>query len=218
MSERREQTRQYGMRAEQFSALMAFRVGRILLVASRYDAFLLQEEGQLAELLAREYRNLEINLRHVPRFHAAESGAEALERVARAAAAAYGTPRPYDLVVTTTRLPDMPLATFGQRLKTAHPEVPLGVLAPHAWEMPRLAGLRESGAADWIFLWQGDAKTLVAMIEQEEDRRNAEADVFGVGVRVIIVVEDDVRFLSFFLPHLYSEVTAQTSRLMAPIQ
>ena len=214
MNDRSEQMRHYGMRAEQFSALMAFRVGRVLLVASRYDAFLLQEEGQLAELLAREYRNLEINIRHVPRFHAAESGAEALERVARAAAD-LGTPRPFDLVVTTTRLPDMPLATFGERLKAAHPDVPLGVLAPHAWEMPRLAGLREAGAADWIFLWQGDAKTLVAMIEQEEDRRNAESDVLGVGVRVIIVVEDDVRFLSFFLPHLYAEITTQTSRLMA---
>ena len=214
MNEGSGQLRHYGMRAEQFSALMAFRVSRVLLVASRYDAFLLQEEGQLAELLAREYRNLEINLRHVPRFHAAESGEEALERVGRAAAE-LGTPRPFDLVVTTTRLPDMPLATFGKRLKEAHPDLPLGVLAPHAWEMPRLAGLRESGAADWIYLWQGDAKTLVAMIEQEEDRRNAQTDVLGVGVRVIIVVEDDVRFLSYFLPHLYAEITAQTSRLMA---
>src|SRR5262245_50926522 len=94
----------YGMRAEQFSALMAFRVGRLLLVASRYDSFLLQEEGQLAELLAREYRNLEINIRHVPRFSAAESGAAALERLARADAEA-GSQAPFDLVATTTRDP-----------------------------------------------------------------------------------------------------------------
>jgi CheY-like chemotaxis protein len=196
----------YGMRAEQFSALMRYRVRQVLLVASRYDSFLLEEEGQLAELLAREYRNLELNIRNVPRFVTAESGEAALDLPATA---------PFDLVVTTTRLPDMDLATFGQRLKTAYPGLALGVLVPHAWDMPRLAGLRESGTIDWVFLWQGDARTLRAMIESEEDRRNADHDVLSGGVRTIIVVDDDIRFLSFLLPHLYAEVTQQTARLMA---
>ncbi|MGE5236179.1 MAG: PEP/pyruvate-binding domain-containing protein [Acidobacteriota bacterium] len=206
MAEGRGQISRYGMRTEQFSALMPYRVQQVLLVASRYDSFLLEEEGQLAELLAREYRNLELHIRHVPRFVTAESGKAALELPATI---------PLDMVVTTTRLPDMPLAAFSQRLKSAYPGLPLGVLVPHAWDMPRLAGLRESGLADWVFLWQGDAKVLLAMIEQEEDRRNADHDVLVGGVRVIIVVDDDVRFQSFLLPHLYAEVTQQTARLMA---
>jgi CheY-like chemotaxis protein len=206
MAEGRGQISRYGMRTEQFSALMPYSVQQILLVTSRYDSFLLEEEGQLAELLAREYRNLELHIRPVPRFVRAESAEAALELPATV---------PFDMVVTTTRLPDMELATFGQRLKAAYPGLPLGVLVPHAWDMPRLAGLRESGLADWVFLWQGDAKALLAMIEQEEDRRNADHDVLVGGVRVILVVDDDVRFQSFLLPHLYAEVTQQTARLMA---
>ena len=68
---------------------------------------------------------------------------------------------------------------------------------------------------DWVFLWLGDVKSLFAMIKQQEDHRNADHDVLDRGVRAIIVVEDDVRFYSFFLPHIYAEVTHQTSRLMA---
>jgi hypothetical protein len=206
MTEPRDTVLRSGMRAEQFSALMRYRVRQILLVASRYDSFLLEEEGQLAELLAREYRNLEINIRHVPRLVAAESGRQALQMLRSNA---------FDLVITTTRLTDMALETFAAEVRDLQPDLPLGVLVPHAWDIPRLAGLRAAGAARWVFLWQGDAKTLLAMIEQEEDRRNADADVLQSHVQAIIVVEDDVRFLSFFLPHLYAEVTQQTARLMS---
>jgi CheY-like chemotaxis protein len=196
----------YGMRAERFSALMAHRIRTILLVASRYDSFLLEEGGQLAELLAREYRALELNLRDVPRLVAAESGEEAL---------ALAASQPFDLVVATTRLADMALADFARRLEAAQPQLRLGVLVPHAWDIPRLADLRESGMVDHVFLWQGDVKALFAMIVLEEDRRNVEDDVRKGGVQVILVVEDDFTFLSYYLPHLYAEVTRQTSDVVA---
>jgi CheY-like chemotaxis protein len=206
MSTNREPAGRHGTRADRYTDLMAHRVRTILMVASRYDSFLLEEEGQLAELLAGEYRNLGLSVRDVPRLVAAESAGQALELAAAA---------PFDLVVSTTRLPDLSLGAFAERLEATHPALRLGVLVPHAWDIPRLAGVRESGAVDHFFLWQGDAKTLLAMIEQEEDLRNAAHDVLQGGVQVLIVVEDDFRFLSFFLPHLYAEITRQTSRLMA---
>ncbi len=196
----------YGMRTEQFSDLMTFRVRRVLLVASRYDAFVLEEDGELAELLSQEYRDLGLNVGYAPRFARAETGQGGLQLLAD---------DHFDLVVTTARLPDIPLHDFASQVKRDHPTVSVGVLAGHGWDLAHLEGLRESGVVDWIFLLQGGVKTLLAMIQQEEDRRNADHDILQAGVQVIVLVEDDVRFVSFVLPHLYAEVTRQTERLMA---
>ena len=196
----------YGMRTEQFSELMAFRVRQVLLVASRYDAFVLEEDGELAELLSQEYRDLGLNVGYAPRFARAETGDGGLQLLRG---------EQFDMVVTTARLPDMPLHDFATQVRRDFPTMSIGVLAAHGWDLAHLEGLRESGVVDWVFLSQGGVKTLLAMIQQEEDRRNADHDILQAGVQVIVLVEDDVRFVSFILPHLYAEVTRQTERLMA---
>jgi len=196
----------YGMRTEEFSSLMTYRVRDVLLVASRYDAFVLEEDGQLTELIFEEYRQLDLNLRYAPRFHRAATAAEAFEKLAE---------REFQMVVATPRLQDSDVRTFGRTVKERHPGIAVGVLAAHAWDLPQLEGVREAGEADWIFLWQGDVKALLAMIKQVEDRENADHDVLESGVQAIILVEDEVRFYSAYLPHIYTEVTTQTSHLMA---
>ncbi len=57
------------MRTEEFSALMKHRVLEILLVASHYDFFVLEEDGQLTELVIEEYRNLDLNLSICAQIH-----------------------------------------------------------------------------------------------------------------------------------------------------
>ena len=195
----------YTVHPEQFADLMQFRVREILLVASEYDAFVLEEGGQLAELVVQEYRTLELNPRYAPQVTRTDNGADALRLLAE---------RRFDLVVTTARLKDVDLPRFGRQVKSAHPGIAVGVLAAHAWELPRLEGLRERGDVDWIFLWQGDVKALFALIKQVEDRRNADHDVLERGVQVVLLVEDDPRFSSFLLPRLYAEITRQTSLVM----
>ncbi len=206
MAQHLELRSRYGMRTEEFSSLMASRVREILLVASRYDAFVLEEDGQLTELIFEEYRNLDLNLRYAPRFSRAHDAAEAFEMLSR---------RSFDLVVATPRLPDTDLRSFARKVKRGSPDLPIGVLAAHAWDLPNLEKLRNTGEVDWLFLWQGDVKALLAMIKQVEDRKNADHDVLEGGVQAIILVEDEVRFYSAYLPHIYTEVTTQTSRLMA---
>ena len=201
-----ELSSRYGMRTEEFSALMKHRVLEILLVASHYDAFVLEEDGQLTELITEEYRNLDLNLRYVPRFTRATSGAEAMRLLGE---------RKFEMIITTPRLADIDVNSFVCRLRAAHPELPIGLLAAHAWELPWLEDLRTSKAVDWLFLWQGDVRALLAMIKQVEDRLNADHDIMEHGVQAIIVVEDDVRAYSAFLPHIYTEITSQTSRLMS---
>ncbi len=206
MTEHMELTSRYGMRTEEFSALMSYRVREILLVASRYDAFVLEEDGQLTELIFQEYRNLDLNLRYAPRFTRAHDAREAFELL---------RDRSFDLLVVTPRLPDTDIRSFIQRVKEGDPELAIGVLAAHAWDLPTLESMRLTGEVDWLFLWQGDVKALLAMIKQVEDRRNADHDVIEGGVQAIILVEDEVRFYSAYLPHIYTEVTTQTGRLMA---
>jgi len=199
-------TSRYGMRTEEFSALMKHRVLEILLVASHYDAFVLEEDGQLTELVIEEFRNLDLNLRYAPRFTRAPDAASAFTIL---------DDRSFDMVITTPRLPDMEIATFVRLLKEHRSDLPVGLLAAHAWELPWLEDVRRSGDLDWMFLWQGNVQALLAMIKQVEDRLNADHDILVAGVQAIILVEDEVRFYSAYLPHIYTEVTSQTSRLMS---
>ena len=201
-----ELSSRYGMRTEEFSALMKHRVLEVLLVASQYDAFTLEEDGQLTELLFEEYRNLDLNLRYAPRFARAETAAQSLELLGQ---------RPFDLLVTTPRVPDIDIHSFVQKVRQMSPGLPICLLAAHAWDLPRLEELRRSGEVDWIFLWQGSVSALLALIKQVEDRRNADSDILEGGVQAVILVEDEVRDYSAILPHLYREVTMQTGHLMA---
>jgi CheY-like chemotaxis protein len=201
-------TTRYGMRTQEFRDLMEFRVQEILLVASQYDTFVLEEDGQLTELLLEEYRSLALNLRYTPHFSPATTGSEALRLIRE-------EDRGFDMVVVSPRLSDMEAGEFAQQVKKINPDLAVCVLAAHAWNLPDLEGLRRSTDVDFLFLWQGDVKSLLAMIKQVEDQKNAEHDVLEGGVQVIILVEDEVRYYSTYLHHIYTAVTLQTGRLMA---
>ena len=195
-------------RADEFRNLMEFRVQEILLVASHYDTFVLEEDGQLTEMLLEEYHNLALSLRFTPHISPAVSGAEALYQLEHEV-------RNFQMVVASPRLTDMEVGEFARRVKELRPDISFCVLAAHAWNLPELEDLRKSGDVDFLFLWQGHVKALVAMIKQVEDQRNADKDVLAGDVQVIILVEDEVRYYSAYLPHIYTEVTHQTGRLMA---
>lgn len=196
----------YGMRTEEFSTLMKFRVLEVLIVASRYDTFVLEEDGQLTELLFEEYRNLDLNLRYVPRFTRASRPERALSLLDE---------RDFDMVVASPRIRDVDPAAFLAQVREEQPELPIAMLAAHTWDLAEAEALQKKGAVDFVFLWQGDVKSLFALIKQAEDRWNADHDIIEGGVQAIIVVEDEVPFYSSLLPQIYHEVTTQTTRLMA---
>ena len=128
---------------------MAKKVREILLVASSYDAFVLEEDGQLTELVFEEYRSLDLNLRFAPRFTRAASASETLRLIEE---------RDFDMVITTPRLPDMEIGKLVPLIKKDHPKLPVGLIAAHAWELPWLEDVRSSGELDWTFLWQGNVR------------------------------------------------------------
>lgn len=186
-----------------FHDLMPFRVREVLLVSSPYDAFILEEDGRLTERLFTDYS--ELNLSSAPRITHATSGSHALELLKT---------RGFDLVVSMVRLADMDVIAFNAEVKKRAPRMPTVMLAFTEAEIEQFPkALHE--VVDHVFLWTGDSRIMLAMIKQVEDRLNVDPDTKSAGVRVIVVVEDSVRYYSAFLSVLYSELMTQSQSLIS---
>ena len=188
-----------------FQDLMPFRVQDILLVSSLYDSFTLQEDGRLNELILGEF--LELSLHHPPGLTHVSSGAEALARAA-------AEPR-FNLILTTIQLGDMDASQLAREVKARGLDVPVVVLAYDNNERKEFMAQRDVSDIERIFLWQGNARILVAIVNLIEDARNVEHDTATVGVPVILLVEDNVRYYSSFLPTIYTELIHQSERLIS---
>jgi len=86
--------------------LMPFKVREILLVSSLYDAFIIEEEGLISEMVIGEYRDLQLS--SPPRVTRVRSGKEALARLKQ---------KTYDLVITMSKNIGMDPFTFGKKIK-----------------------------------------------------------------------------------------------------
>lgn len=187
-----------------FHQLMPHRVENLLLVSSLYELFILEEEGLLNELITSEY--LDLSLSHAPRVSRVSTGQEAIEFIQS---------RPVDLVITMAALVQRSLPDFAKAVKEVRPDLPVVVLAGEPRELARRPELSASPHIDRTFVWSGDAKILLAIIKFVEDYLNVEHDTRVGDVRVIIVVENSVRFYSVYLPLIYAEVVKLTRSLIA---
>ncbi|MFZ1134344.1 MAG: PEP/pyruvate-binding domain-containing protein [Candidatus Korobacteraceae bacterium] len=190
---------------EAFENLMPFRVQDILLVSSLYDSFILREDGRLNELLIGE--SYELNLQHVPRITHVKTGAEALAQ-ARADSR-------FNLIVTNLEVEDMTAAELATEVKRAGLDVPVVVLAYDYREVKNFVAHTPHSPIERIFLWQGNARILISIIKYIEDKRNVEHDTEVMGVPVMLVVEDNIRYYSSFLPVIYTELISQARRLIS---
>ncbi|MCP4574366.1 MAG: histidine kinase [bacterium] len=182
---------------------MQRRVQHVLLVASLYDAFTLEEGARLTELLLGEYRDL--NLSFAPMVTRASTGEEALELIES---------RGFDLVITMSRLGDMDAPTLARAVKERRPDLPVFNLAFNPRELQFIRETEGAGNLDRYFLWTGDLRLLLAVIKHAEDLLNVAHDTRYGEVRCILLIEDSVRFYSSYLPLLYTEVVEQTQSLM----
>jgi CheY-like chemotaxis protein len=189
---------------EGFENLMPFRVQDILLVSSLYDSFILREDGRLNELLIGE--SLELNLQQIPGITQVSSGAEAL-------ALARSQPR-FNLIVTNLEVGDMDAAQLAHQVKAAGLDIPVVVLAYDYREIKRFIQRNPVTDLEWIFLWQGNVRILISIVKYVEDKRNVFHDTHAIGLPVILVVEDNIRYYSSFLPAIYTELITQSKRVI----
>lgn len=84
------------------------------------------------------------------------------------------------------------------------------VLTPFSKEVSKRIANEDLSAIDYVFSWLGNAELLLAIIKLIEDKMNAPDDTASVGVQIILLVEDSIRFYSSALPHLYKFVLEQS--------
>ena len=188
--------------AARFVSLMSFRIQNILLVSSLYDIYNLHEDGQLTNLLLAEYA--EFRLSSAPAIKRVDSGSSALKALKESK---------YELIIVLRTLTDINISEFSRRAKKLCPGIPVVLMAFHHRELEHV---REevAGAFDNVFIWNGESKMLLTIIKLVEDKVNVAADTEQVGVRVIILVENSVRFYSSYLPLMYTEIMQQASALL----
>jgi CheY-like chemotaxis protein len=193
-----------GERFEGFENLMPFKVHNILLVSSLYDSFILREDGRLNELLIDE--SLELNLRQFPRITHVSSCAEALELASAELR--------FNLIVTNLAVGDMDAAQLAREVKRAGLDIPVVVLAYDHRDIKNFVARNPVTDIERIFLWQGSARILIAIVKYIEDKRNVQHDTRAIGVPVLLVVEDNIRYYSSFLPVIYTELLKQSRRVI----
>lgn len=186
-----------------YHELMSNKVLDILLVASAYDAYILEEDASLASKIINEYHGL--NLSRPPRLTRVEGSRRALDTLAG---------QRFDLVITMPHLDDIDPFEMGRLIKAAAPDIPVILLAHSIQGLFPLPANKDCSGIDQIFIWSGDADLLLAIVKNVEDWRNVENDTLKAQVRVIILVEDSPLYRSYFLPLIYREVVRQTQEVL----
>ena len=181
-----------------FQALMQHRIFNVLLVASPYDAFMMEEDGRVEEQLYNEY--VALNLSSPPRVTRVSTMTEALEAL---------EVKPFDLIIAMPGSDITDTFDGAAAIKAVHPHVPIVVLTPFSKEVSRRLAMQDLSHVDYVFSWLGNMDLLLAIIKLLEDKLNAD-DVTNVGVQMIMLVEDSVRFYSSVLPHIYKFLLKQS--------
>lgn len=186
-----------------FDTLMKKRIYNVLLISSAYDAFILEEDGRIDEQIFNEYVSL--NLRYPPQFIQVTNEEKAFEELAEG---------DIDLVVTMLSAEDEDTFGIAKKIKKKYDGIPIVVLTPFSRRVTINLDKEDLSAIDYVFSWLGNADLHLAIIKLIEDKMNAEHDVNEVGVQVIILVEDSVRFYSSYLPNIYKIIFKQSQRFM----
>ena len=142
-----------------FQDLMGHRVHEILLVASPYDAFILEEDGHLTEQILTEY--IGMNFNYAPRVTRVRTGYQAMQIIKK---------KKFDLVILMLRIEDQDPISLGKKIKDLYPKKPVILLAFDETELKQLPNNISPNAINRVFIWSGDAVVFPAIIKYIEDR------------------------------------------------
>ncbi len=203
MNQRFLQPTDFDLSFKVFHELMAKKVADILLVSSPYDAFIMEEEGRLAERIIHEYRGL--NLSRPPMLSWVSSAREALDILAQ---------KKFDLVITMPQVDETDAYELGRQIKTRFPDLPVFLMIQNTSRHLLDRQDTDRTFIDRTYVWFGNSDLLLALIKNLEDRLNVAYDTQRAWVRVIIIVEDSPIYYSSLLPLLYKEIVSQTQAVM----
>ncbi|WP_455632157.1 PEP/pyruvate-binding domain-containing protein [Parabacteroides sp.] len=182
-----------------FANLMNKRIYNVLLIATKYDSFMLEDDGRVDEQIFNEYTSL--SLRYPPRFTQVTTEEEALNELKN---------RNFELIICMPNMDNRDIFAAASEIKLHYPNIPIVVLTPFSKEVSKRIEGADLSAIDYVFSWLGNSELLLAIIKLIEDKMNAPDDTASVGVQIILLVEDSIRFYSSALPHLYKFVLEQS--------
>ncbi|MDE5902420.1 MAG: phosphoenolpyruvate synthase [Muribaculaceae bacterium] len=182
-----------------FQNLMQKRIFNVLLIATPYDAFMMEEDGRVDEQVYFEYVSL--NLSSPPRFTKVATYAEARRQLEE---------KDFDLIIAMPGVDISETFREARQFDALYPDIPFVVLTPFSKEVRRRIANEDLRGVDYVFSWLGNVDLILAIIKLIEDRMNAEADIVDVGVQCILLVEDSIRFYSSILPTLYKYLLKQS--------
>ncbi|WP_297902590.1 PEP/pyruvate-binding domain-containing protein [uncultured Parabacteroides sp.] len=182
-----------------FANLMNKRIYNVLLIATKYDSFMLEDDGRVDEQIFNEYTSL--SLRYPPRFTQVTTEEEALNELKN---------RNFELIICMPNMDNRDIFAAATEIKVHYPNIPIVVLTPFSKEVSKRIANEDLSAIDYVFSWLGNSELLLAIIKLIEDKMNAPDDTASVGVQIILLVEDSIRFYSSALPHLYKFVLEQS--------
>jgi len=109
-----------------FANLMNKRIYNILLIATKYDAFMLEDDGRVDEQIFNEYTSL--SLRYPPRFTQVTNEEEALTELKK---------KNYELIICMPNMDNRDIFAAAKEIKIHYPEIPIVVLTPFSKEVSK---------------------------------------------------------------------------------
>ena len=182
-----------------FAKLMQKRVSYVLLIATKYDIFMLEEDGRIEEQIFNEYASL--SLQYPPQFTQVTTEKEALKELKK---------RSFDLIIFMPNMVNHDIFGTAKKIKHDYPSIPIVVLTPFSKEVSKYIANEDLSAIDYVFSWLGNVELLLAIIKLIEDEKNAPQDTKSARVQIILFIEDSIRFYSAALPYLYRFVLEQS--------
>ena len=187
-----------------YTQLMEKRIRKILMICSSYDAYILEEDGQIDIQIYKEYN--ELNISNPPSFSWVTTTKEAL--------AMLGKENDYDLIICMFNVGDIDVFTFARDLRVSGSVTPVVLLTNYSRELKNRIEHEDCSAIDYIFSWHGNADLILAIVKLIEDKMNAETDIIRSGVQCILLVEDSIRYYSTYLPAIYKLVLKQSAEFL----
>ncbi len=187
--------------------LMPFKVKEILLVSNLFDAYAIESEGRFTEQIMGGFHQL--HLLTLPRVTGVTTYEEAIDKL---------NEKHFDLIIVMVGVDKHAPLELSQLVKKAYPYIPIFILLNNDADIPFFEARKtEMGVLDELFVWNGDPKIFSSMVFHLEDKVNVENDTQVGLARVILLVEDSVKYYSKYLPLLYSSVLEQTNRLIEDV-
>ncbi len=187
-----------------FQELMAFKVKEILLVSNLYDSYSVAREGEFFERIQGEY--LQLNLYAAPRITNVSTPEETMTALRQ---------NKPDMVILMAGLDKTMPLRLAKKIKSAYPDLAILLLVNNNSDLNYFGDEgTKSKAIDRVFVWNGDSKVFLAMTKYVEDKKNVANDTQIGDVRIILLVEDSIRYYTRYLPILYSILMMQTQNVV----